>query len=134
MADVSTLVIIGASGDLTQRLLLPALADLLRGQPQRQLHLVGVGRTEISDARRRVRTAFREAGADDAFSAVASTPFITADATTAAGLRAVIGAVPEGRLVLYFAVPPAAAAAACAALSPADLPEGTIPRVGEAVR
>ncbi|WP_239639990.1 hypothetical protein [Microbacterium sp. B24] len=47
MADVSTLVIIGASGDLTQRLLLPALADLLRGQPQRQLHLVGVGRTEI---------------------------------------------------------------------------------------
>ncbi|EPD86906.1 glucose-6-phosphate dehydrogenase [Microbacterium sp. oral taxon 186 str. F0373] len=128
MGDVSTLVIIGGSGDLTQRLLLPALADLLRQQPARQLHLVGVGRTEISEAqwRRRVRTAFREAGAEDAFSAVASTPFITADATTAAGLRAVIGAVPEGRLVLYFAVPPAAAAAACAALSASDLPEGTV--------
>ncbi len=128
MSDESTLAIIGASGDLTERLLLPAVADLLTSQPERRIHLVGVGRTELSDAqwRRRVRSAFRDADAEDAFAAVASTPFVTADATTAAGLRTVIGAVPDGRLVLYFAVPPAAAAAACAALRPSDLPEGTI--------
>ena len=128
MGDASTLVIIGASGDLTERLLLPAVADLLTSQPERRIHLVGVGRTELSDAqwRRRVRSAFRAAEADDAFAAVASTPYLAADATTAEGLRRVLRDVPEGRLVLYFAVPPAAAAAACAALSPADLPEGTI--------
>lgn len=128
MGDVSTLVIIGASGDLTERLLLPALADLLKTEPSRRLHLVGVGRTELTDAqwRRRVRAVFRDADADDAFASISSTPYLAVDATTAAGIRTVVRSVPEGRLVLYFAVPPAAAAAACAALSPSDLPEGTI--------
>ena len=128
MSDVSTLVIIGASGDLSERLLLPALADLLQQQPDRRIHLVGVGRTDLGDTkwRARVRAAFREADAEDALSAVATTTYVTADATTAEGVRTVIEAVPEGRLVLYFAVPPEAAATACAALSPSDLPEGTI--------
>lgn len=128
MGDVSTLAIIGASGDLTERLLLPAVADLLKSQPDRRIHLLGVGRTALSDAqwRRRVRTAFREADAEEAFAAVASTPYLAVDATTAAGLRRVVRDAPDGRLVLYFAVPPAAAAAACAALSPGDLPAGTV--------
>lgn len=128
MSGESTLVIIGASGDLTARLLLPALGELLRAQPERRIHLVGASRTPLSDAqwRRRVRTAFREADAEEALAAVASTSYIGADASTAAGLRQIIREVPEGRLVLYFAVPPAAAAAACAALKPADLPEGTV--------
>lgn len=127
-ASPSTLVIIGASGDLTARLLLPALAELLHTQPQRRINLVGVGRTALSDAqwRRRVRGAFREADAEDAMSSLASTPYITADATTAAGLRQILREVPEGRLVLYFAVPPSAAAEACASLKPSELPEGTI--------
>ena len=129
--DVSgeqTLVIIGASGDLARRLLLPALAELLQAQPDRRIHLVGAGRTELSDAqwRRRVREAFREAGAEDAFASVASTPYLAVDATTAPGLRRVIEDAPAGRLVLYFAVPPAAAAAACAALAPGELPDGAI--------
>lgn len=124
----STLVIIGASGDLTARLLLPALAELLRAQPDRRVHLVGVGRTELSDAqwRRRVRDAFRTADAEESLTALASTPYIAADATTATGLRQILREVPEGRLVLYFAVPPSAAAAACAALTPSELPAGTI--------
>lgn len=128
MSGESTLVIIGASGDLTARLLLPALGELLRAQPERRIHLVGASRTPLSDAqwRRRARTAFREADAEEALAAVASTSYIGADASTAAGLRQIIREVPEGRLVLYFAVPPAAAAAACAALKPADLPEGTV--------
>lgn len=124
----STLVIIGASGDLTARLLLPALAELLRAQPDRRVHLVGVGRTELSDAqwRRRVRDAFRTADAEESLTALASTPYIAADATTATGLRQILRDVPEGRLVLYFAVPPSAAAAACATLKPSELPAGTI--------
>ncbi|MCT9821527.1 glucose-6-phosphate dehydrogenase [Microbacterium sp. W1N] len=128
MAEPTTLLIIGASGDLTSRLLLPALGELLRGQPDRRVHVVGAGRTALSDTqwRGRVRTAFRAADADEALGAVVSTPFIVGDAGTAKGLRAIIDQVPEGRLVLYFAVPPAVAASACAALRPADLPDGTI--------
>lgn len=128
MSGESTLVIIGASGDLTRRLLLPALGEMLAAQPGRRLHLVGAGRTELSDAqwRRRVREAFREADAEDALNALASTPYVVADTSTPAGLREVIRRAPEGRLVLYFSVPPAVAAEVCAGLKPADLPDGTI--------
>lgn len=124
----STLVIIGASGDLTARLLLPALAELLEAQPDRRIHLVGVGRTPLSDAqwRRRVRAAFSEADAGDVVSTLASTPYITADATTGPGLRQILREVPDGRLILYFAVPPSAAVEACAALKPGELPDGTL--------
>ena len=37
-----TLVVLGAAGDLTQRLLLPGIATLLETQPERELELVGV--------------------------------------------------------------------------------------------
>ena len=65
-------------------------------RPDRRIHLVGAGRTELSDAqwRRRVRDAFREAGAEDAFASVASTPYLAVDATTAPGLRRVIEDAP----------------------------------------
>ena len=128
MSGESTLVIIGATGDLTQRLLLPALAELLAAQPQRRLHLVGAGRSELTDAqwRRRVRAAFREADAEEAFGALASTPYIAADAGTGDGLREILRRVPEGPLVLYFAVPPSVAAGACAALKRSELPEGAV--------
>lgn len=138
MSGEQTLVIIGASGDLARRLLLPALAELLQAQPDRRIHLVGAGRTELSDAqwRRRVRDAFREAGAEDAFASVASTPYLAVDATTAPGLRRVIEDAPAGRLVLYFAVPPAARRRRSGVRSPG--PGGAAgrgdPRSGEALR
>lgn len=128
MSGESTLVIIGASGDLANRLLLPALGELLTAQGERRVNLVGAGRTELSDAqwRRRIRSAFATADAADAMSSLASTPYIVADTGTAAGLRTVLKNVPDGRLVLYFAVPPAVAAAACAALAPGELPDDAV--------
>jgi len=36
MADAVTLIILGASGDLTHRLLLPGLGTLLKAQPSRR--------------------------------------------------------------------------------------------------
>lgn len=127
-ATDTTLVIIGASGDLAGRLLLPALGQLLATQPTRRLHLVGTGRTKMTDAkwRSRIRTAFASADATDATDQLISTPYIAADSSSAAGLREILGAVPDGRLVLYFAVPPAVAAAACASLGPSELPDGTV--------
>ncbi|MGH9370114.1 MAG: glucose-6-phosphate dehydrogenase, partial [Vicinamibacterales bacterium] len=55
----TTLVIFGASGDLTKRKLLPALHSLSRGQrlPAR-FAVVGIGRTELTDDR--FRQQFRE--------------------------------------------------------------------------
>lgn len=128
MTAETTLAIIGASGDLTSRLLLPALGELLASQPKRRVHLIGAARSDGTDAswRKTVREAFATSSADSALTSVASTPYVQTDATTAAGLKKVIAAAPAGRLVLYFAVPPAVAASACAALKPADLPEGTV--------
>lgn len=124
----TTLVIVGASGDLAGRLLLPALGQLLATQPSRRVHLVGAGRTAMSATkwRARIRTAFDSAGAADAVGDLLSTPYIAADSSTTAGLREILREVPEGRLVLYFAVPPAVAASACASLTPSELPEGTV--------
>jgi glucose-6-phosphate 1-dehydrogenase len=59
----TTLVIFGASGDLTRRKLLPALHSLSRGQrlPAR-FNVVGVGRTEMNDEgfRQQFRDSLRE--------------------------------------------------------------------------
>lgn len=132
MSDETVFVIIGASGDLASRLLLPALGALLVAQPERRVHLVGTGRSESSDAqwRKSVRRAFGTADAESALTgSIVSTPYIRADASTASGLRTILHALPEvddGRVVLYFAVPPQVAASACRALKPKDLPPGTI--------
>ena len=49
-ADSCVLVIFGATGDLTKRKLLPALLDLAgKGCMTNQFHVMGIGRTKISD-------------------------------------------------------------------------------------
>ena len=48
--SVGTLVILGASGDLSSRLLLPAIGQLLTHHPERRFHLVGSGAEDWSDA------------------------------------------------------------------------------------
>ncbi len=40
----TTLLILGASGDLTSRLLLPGLGTLLRVEPERRVRVVGADR------------------------------------------------------------------------------------------
>ncbi len=41
--SVGTLVILGASGDLSSRLLLPAIGQLLTNHPERRFRLIGSG-------------------------------------------------------------------------------------------
>ncbi|MEV4641053.1 glucose-6-phosphate dehydrogenase, partial [Actinoplanes sp. NPDC049548] len=55
-----TLLVLGASGDLTARLLLPGLGGLLAESPGKRLFLVGSGRDDWTDAqwRQRVTEAF----------------------------------------------------------------------------
>jgi len=55
-----TLVILGASGDLTARLLLPGLGQLLSTQQDLEVELIGVGSEPMTDAawRKRVTASF----------------------------------------------------------------------------
>lgn len=127
MSAETTLIILGASGDLTSRLLLPALGQLLTLEPHRRIRLRGAGMDDWDDARWQevVRAAFATGGFGAAFDAVAETTYQRADITDRADLARLV-ADPGGRLALYFAVPPAVAAKACEALVDVDLPEGTV--------
>src|SRR5699024_12503222 len=59
--SVSTLLILGASGDLAARLLMPALGRLLTVEPNRRLALLGSGVEELSKEhwRDRVRNSWQ---------------------------------------------------------------------------
>ncbi|WP_019180356.1 glucose-6-phosphate dehydrogenase [Microbacterium yannicii] len=127
MATETTLLILGATGDLASRLLLPALGQLLTLEPERRVRLRGSGVEDWDDARWRetVRAAFASSGSETAFERVAETTYVRADITAAADLERLL-ADPGDRIALYFAVPPAVAAAACVALGGVDIPEGTV--------
>ena len=127
MTADTTLIILGASGDLTSRLLLPALGQLLAREPERRVKLHGAGMDDWSEQKWRdtVRASFGTTDADAAFACISDTTYTHADITRTDELQAIIDAA-EGRAALYFAVPPAVAAAACEALRDAHLPEGTI--------
>ena len=62
--SVGTLVILGASGDLSSRLLLPAVGQLLTNHPERRFHLVGSGMEDWTDAHWRsvVKASFATTG------------------------------------------------------------------------
>ncbi|MFF1633905.1 glucose-6-phosphate dehydrogenase [Leifsonia sp. NPDC058248] len=126
--SVTTLVILGASGDLASRLLLPALGQLLSNSPERRLQLIGSSTAEWTDAHWRsvVRTSFKTVKAEGAAvdALLEGARYIAADATTAEGLQRLLDAA-DGIPALYFAVPPAITARACTALADVDLPEGT---------
>ena len=59
-----TLVILGASGDLTHRLLLPGLGTLLRTRPDLDVKLVGAAFEALDEAewRKRVSEALADGG------------------------------------------------------------------------
>ncbi len=61
----TSLLILGASGDLSKRLLLPGLATLLEVKDDWDVQLVGAGVEDISDAdwKAQVRTSFENAQA-----------------------------------------------------------------------
>lgn len=121
----TTLFILGATGDLTSRLLLPSLAALLGKTPGKQVILRGAG-TEPWDADRwqtTVKTAFQDD--PEALRQVEVGDYLQADVTDAEAVRALVaGLAPH--TVLYFALPPAVTRAAIDAMTGLTLPEGTV--------
>lgn len=126
MTDATTLVIFGASGDLTARLLLPALGQLLTHEPSRHVRLIGADREEWSDEDLAdvVRTSFAAAKAEDAVSRL-EIAYRRTDITDEDDLAGLLGDL-SGPLALYFAVPPAVTAKACETLTADMLPQGTV--------
>ncbi|HLS40834.1 MAG TPA: glucose-6-phosphate dehydrogenase [Ornithinicoccus sp.] len=128
MAEPTTLLILGASGDLTRRLLLPGLGSLLAVEGDRRVRVVGADRSEMGedDWRARVREALEEAGAAPATvdALVGSTRYVRGDVLDPETLRELVGSL-AAPLVVYFALPPAVTVQVCALLEHLELPEDT---------
>lgn len=112
------LVILGALGDLTKRLLLPGLGMLLATDSERDVEVWGVGRDELPPTAwgAKVGNALVRGGCDDdrALAAVASSRYVQADITTREGIAALLAEMPDrDATVLYFAVPPSVTRQAC---------------------
>ncbi|MCU1443894.1 MAG: glucose-6-phosphate dehydrogenase [Cryobacterium sp.] len=126
--SVSTLLILGASGDLASRLLLPALGQLLSQQPDRRLVLVGAGSEDLTAEAWRgiVQASFTagEASGPAVDDLLATTVYVQADVTEPAAMEHLL-AQCTGAPAIYFALPPAVAARVCDALGELTLPEGT---------
>lgn len=120
-----TLVILGAGGDLTARLLLPGLASLLASTRGEAVQLIGVDRSASTDEvwRKRVETAFADAPSERADAVIASTTYLQADVSDPASLERVLTAAGPN-VALYFALPPAVTLLACKALRKLELPKG----------
>jgi glucose-6-phosphate 1-dehydrogenase len=124
-----TLVILGASGDLTARLLLPGLGQYLSVDGAGdEFELIGVGSEPMTavEWRKRVTASFKAGGADAAAvkSIIASSTYYNADATSADELAPILAAC-TGIPALYFALPPAVTERVCATLATMKLPFGT---------
>jgi glucose-6-phosphate 1-dehydrogenase len=123
------LVIFGAGGDLSRRLLLPGLGQLLDSTDAPTLALLGVGTDDMSDAdwRSIVAASFAAGGSSGrgATSVAETTRFVRADVTSPDDLRTVLAAI-DGTPAFYFALPPAVTERAIAALQQVTLPAGTV--------
>ena len=127
--SIGSLLLLGASGDLSGRLLLPALGQLLdQEESRREVVLVGAGSEDWnSDAwQQRVRTSFADGKVSDEAlqSVLVTTRYAKADVTSRDDLQSLIESCPPAP-ALYFALPPSVTVAACKALQQVSLPEGT---------
>ncbi|KRE80148.1 glucose-6-phosphate dehydrogenase [Arthrobacter sp. Soil763] len=130
---VKTLLILGASGDLTGRLLLPGLARLVARGHAQGLTLVGAGSDDWTEDQwlERLETSFADANsqADSAgkreLKRIRETTAYRQLDVTAEGQLAKLIAGLEGPVAVYFALPPKISERACQALTPDDVPAGT---------
>jgi glucose-6-phosphate 1-dehydrogenase len=127
---IDHLVILGATGDLTARYLLPGLAALRRrGHLGDAFRLTGVGRHDWSVDEYRDWASAQldehapEIAATDRHAVVASAAYHRADVTDAAALTAIISGA--GPIAAYLALPPSVFGATVSALHDGGLPPGS---------
>src|SRR5688500_7964805 len=130
---VKTLLILGASGDLTGRLLLPGLARLVATGRAAGLRLVGAGSDPWTPEqwRDRVRTSFAASAKSASPEGLRALEDLEKETVyhqldvTAGGALASLLATLEGPTAVYFALPPRISQLACEALRPDQVPPGT---------
>jgi glucose-6-phosphate 1-dehydrogenase len=131
--SVKTLLILGASGDLTGRLLLPGLARLVAKGHAAGLTLVGAGSDDWTPERwlERLETSFADAnsqantaGKRELKRIRESTSYHRLDVTAEGQLSGLLATL-EGPVAVYFALPPKISELACKALTPEQVPAGT---------
>ena len=125
----TTLLILGAGGDLTHRLLLPGLASLLAAEPDRQVRVVGADRADLTAAqwKSRVKDAFStvKPPARVTNAATRHTAYEKTDLLDPTALAELVAGCGAGPLVIFFALPPQVTMKVCALLRDLDLPEVT---------
>jgi glucose-6-phosphate 1-dehydrogenase len=130
---VKTLLILGASGDLTGRLLLPGLARLAAKGRAGGLTLVGAGSDPWSQEQwlERVESSFADsnsqadaAGKRELKRIAGTTAYHQLDVTAGGELAALLSGL-EAPVAVYFALPPHVSQKACEVLAPGDVPAGT---------
>lgn len=126
---IGTLVIFGASGDLTKRLLLPGLGQLIESGVGQDLLVVGIGQEAISTRawRARMLASFASGGAEGRMAKAVAERSIyrKADVTNVDDLASVLEAC-TGAPAIYFALPPRVTQAAVDALARVTVPHGTV--------
>lgn len=127
MTSIRTLIIFGATGDLTSRLLLPGLGTLLSSTPELRIDVVGSSREPADDWEQVVAEAFDSVGANGPAAAHTreTARYVAGDVTDAGDLGRLLDDV-EGPVCLYFALPPAVTAQACEVMAGLDLPEDLV--------
>ena len=128
-----TFAILGANGDLTERLLIPALGQVVDAARNRrtpiELSIVGAARSPQPNdewralVRRSLETAAVSSQTVDAISSTAL--FVATDASDPDQLRQLLAACPSST-VLYIALPPAMGLKVAAALAELDLPDDLV--------
>ena len=123
-----TLLVLGAGGDLTTRLLLPGLGGLVDTSSMADLLLIGSDRGEESDEgwRSTVARAFSDGGAQGPAvdTVVRNTRYVAADATDDHDLSRLLARC-RGRITIYLALPSAVMVETCRALARIGVPHGT---------
>jgi glucose-6-phosphate 1-dehydrogenase len=124
-----TIAILGAGGDLTERLLLPGLGQVVESSRGLELTLIGAARTAQSDEdwQALVRRSLEDAGIPahtvDVLSARAQ--FVQTDASEPEQLKALLDACPSAP-ILYVALPPAMGRRVAESLAAIDLPDDLV--------
>ncbi|MCM6763450.1 glucose-6-phosphate dehydrogenase [Rathayibacter sp. ZW T2_19] len=124
-----TVAILGAGGDLTERLLLPGLGRVAELARDSELTLIGAARTPQSDEEWQalVRRSLEDAGiaASTVDDLAARARFVATDASDPKQLTALLDACPTTP-VLYVALPPAMGHAVAESLAAIELPEDLV--------
>ena len=120
------LLILGASGDLTSRLLLPGLGTLLQAEPERRVRIMGAAVDPMTDEAWKTLVSGALCGGgcpdDRASRAATDTFYRQVDLLDEAAVAELVAGLGDAPSVVYFALPPAITEKVCEVLEKTGIP------------